>query len=259
MNGQVTMAEWLIENKNGKSWKKYGKERIYFNFYFKWGGQITSFFYDVLTDKFFGDYGTGEEYRNEYEEYIKNEEEKEAAKTEDEKELETAKTEYNEKIREWDKKTKEEKDRDKNKYHKEIVEIQNRIISLKKKINAKELTVRFLEIPEEEIPEEIKNEFEEKVEEEVNKKEEFKETIRKIQSAIQYHLFLKEEEIDVCTNNKINIFVKDQTISYLYARIKETSRINSLLYWTCDLFINKDFFEMVRKIKKFIENEVIQN
>ena len=53
MNEQVTMAQWLVENKNGKEWKKYGKERVYINVYVG-GMQIANYFYDIVTDRFFG-------------------------------------------------------------------------------------------------------------------------------------------------------------------------------------------------------------
>lgn len=68
MNGQVTMAQWLVENKNGKEWKKYGKERVYINVYVG-GMQIANYFYDILTDRFFGcDSKTEKAIRAEYEE-----------------------------------------------------------------------------------------------------------------------------------------------------------------------------------------------
>ena len=86
MNGQVTMAEWLIENKNGKSWKKYGKERVYINIY-AGDVQVANYFYDVITDKFFGcDSKTEKLIRNEFEAATENKVEKLS------KELETRKS-----------------------------------------------------------------------------------------------------------------------------------------------------------------------
>ena len=76
MNGQVTMAQWLIDNKNGKAWSKYGKERVYINIY-AGGVQVANYFYDVITDKFFGcNSQTEKEIRKEFEKATTTEEEK---------------------------------------------------------------------------------------------------------------------------------------------------------------------------------------
>jgi hypothetical protein len=48
----MTMQQFLIENYNGKSWNKFGKNRVYVNVYFC--GMSDNYYYDVDSDKFFG-------------------------------------------------------------------------------------------------------------------------------------------------------------------------------------------------------------
>ena len=225
MNGQVTMAEWLIENKNGKSWKKYGKERVYINVYVG-GVQIANYFYDIVTDRFFGcDSKTEKAIRNEFEAATENKVEKLS------KELETRKSMLRTQMRV-------------NAAKEVIEENQKRIKELEEAIKAETTTeeVTNEEVTNEEVTnEEVANEevtkkistvdlqnfLSSKVSSAINAKVELKKIIKIIANKTQQTL-QKEEVKEIATNKKISLVFQEQMLLLVFSRLEMTNKIYNL-------------------------------
>ena len=252
MNGQVTMAEWLIENKNGKSWKKYGKERVYINVYVG-GVQIANYFYDIVTDRFFGcDSKTEKAIRNEFEAATENKVEKLS------KELETRKSMLRTQMRV-------------NAAKEVIEENQKRIKELEEAIKAETTTeeVTNEEVTNEEVTnEEVANEevtkkistvdlqnfLSSKVSSAINAKVELKKIIKIIANKTQQTL-QKEEVKEIATNKKISLVFQEQMLLLVFSRLEMTNKIYNLEDWTSYLLYSQDFDEMIKNIKDFIKEE----
>ena len=256
MNGQVTMAEWLIENKNGKSWKKYGKERVYINVYVG-GVQIANYFYDIVTDRFFGcDSKTEKAIRNEFEAATENKVEKLS------KELETRKSMLRTQMRV-------------NAAKEVIEENQKRIKELEEAIKAEttnEETTNEEATNEEATNEEATNEettteeakkistvdlqnfLSSKVSSAINAKVELKKIIKIIANKTQQTL-QKEEVKEIATNKKISLVFQEQMLLLVFSRLEMTNKIYNLEDWTSYLLYSQDFDEMIKNIKDFIKEE----
>lgn len=241
MNGQVTMAEWLIENKNGKSWKKYGKERVYINVYVG-GVQIANYFYDIVTDRFFGcDSKTEKAIRNEFEAATENKVEKLS------KELETRKSMLRTQMRV-------------NAAKEVIEENQKRIKELEEAIKAE--TTNEEVTTEETATEETKkistvdlqNFLSSKVSSAINAKVELKKIIKIIANKTQQTL-QKEEVKEIATNKKISLVFQEQMLLLVFSRLEMTNKIYNLEDWTSYLLYSQDFDEMIKNIKDFIKEE----
>ena len=265
MNGQVTMAQWLIDNKNGKAWSKYGKERVYINIY-AGGVQVANYFYDVITDKFFGcNSQTEKEIRKEFEKATTTEEEKL------QKELE---------IRESMLRTQLQ-----SRYASQevIEENKKRIAELKKAIEATteeatteeatteetateetatEETATEETATEETATEETKkistvdlqNFLSSKVSFEINAKVELKKIIKIIANKTQQTL-QKEEIKEIATNKKIGLVFQEQILLLVFSRLEKTHKIHNLEDWTSYLLYSQDFDDMIKNIKDFIKEE----
>ena len=286
MNGQVTMAEWLIENKNGKSWKKYGKERVYINIY-AGDVQVANYFYDVITDKFFGcDSKTEKLIRNEFEAATENKVEKLS------KELETRKSMLRTQMRV--------------KAAKEVIEEnQKRIKELEEAIKAETTTEEATneevkneettteeatneevtneettneEVTNEEVTNEettneettneettneetkkistvdLQNFLSSKVSSAINAKVELKKIIKIIANKTQQTL-QKEEVKEIATNKKISLVFQEQMLLLVFSRLEMTNKIYNLEDWTSYLLYSQDFDEMIKNIKDFIKEE----
>lgn len=274
MNGQ-TMAQWLIDNKNGKEWKKYGKERVYINVYVG-GMQVANYFYDIVTDRFFGcDSKTEKAIRNEYEAATENKVEKLS------KELETRQSMLRTQI--------------KSKYaSKEVIE------ENKKRIQELELAIKAETATEEteEAAEEVKEEIAvvetKEVATETEAKTEMKETASNISNELQNRFQmeqkkaqvevkgilkdftlnikdnLEESEIkDMATDKRLSQFFQLQLLKYIYKELKKWIprekwsggefgiRIIERRYdrddFITDLVFNRNFEKLIKSIKDFIK------
>lgn len=286
MNGQVTMAQWLIENKNGKAWSKYGKERVYINVYVK-GMQIDNFFYDVQTDRFFGcDSKTEKSIRNEYESATENKIKKL------QKELETRQSMLRTQM--------------KSKYASQevIEENKKRIQELENEIKAEtEEAITEETATEETTTEETATEeatIEEIVEEtkevttETEAKTEIKATASKISNELQNRFKMKQKEAqkeemeifknltsnikdnleeseikDIVTDKKISQFFQLQLLKYIYEEFQKWIPSSKMTggnfgivefvkkydrdYFVTDLVFNRNFEKLVKSIKDFIK------
>ena len=240
MNGQVTMAQWLIDNKNGKAWSKYGKERVYINIY-AGGVQVANYFYDVITDKFFGcNSQTEKEIRKEFEKATTTEEEKL------QKELE---------IRESMLRTQLQ-----SRYASQevIEENKKRIAELKKAIEATTEEATTEETATEETKKistvDLQNFLSSKVSFEINAKVELKKIIKIIANKTQQTL-QKEEIKEIATNKKIGLVFQEQILLLVFSRLEKTHKIHNLEDWTSYLLYSQDFDDMIKNIKDFIKEE----
>lgn len=267
MNGQVTIAEWLIENKNGKSWKKYGKERVYINVYVG-GVQIANYFYDVITDKFFGcDSKTEKAIRNEFEAATENKVEKLS------KELETRKSMLRTQMRV-------------NAVKEVIEENQKRIKELEEALG---IVSEAETATEEEIAEETKE-----VAIETEAKTEMKETASKISNELKNRFKMEQKEAQVevkrilkdftlriqgdfeeseikamSADKKLSQFFQLQLLKYIYEELKKWIAPSKMtggnfgivefvkkydrVDFITDLVYNKNFEKLVLSIKDFIK------
>lgn len=264
MNRQVTMGQWLVENKNGKEWKKYGKERVYINVYVG-GMQIDNFFYDVQTDRFFGcDSKTEKIIRNEFEAATKtNNNDIEKLQ----KELETRQSMLRTQMR-------------LNAAKEVIEENQNRIKELEEAIKAETTTEEVVEETEEvtteteakteiketasKISKELQNKFQ------MQQKEAQKEEIailKDLTSKIKDNL--EESEIkDIVTKRNLSQF-QLLLLKYIYKELKkwiapykmtggnfgivEFVKKYDRVDFITDLVFNRNFEKLIKSIKNFIK------
>lgn len=274
MNEQVTMAQWLVENKNGKEWKKYGKERVYINVYVG-GMQVANYFYDIVTDRFFGcDSKTEKAIRNEYESATENKIEKL------QKELETRQSMLRTQM--------------KSKYASQevIEENKKRIQELEEAIKAETATEETEKVAEE-VKEEIAEETKE-VATETEAKTEMKETASKISNELQNRFQMEQKEAqtevkgilkdltlriqgdfekseikDMQADKRLSQFFQLQLLKYIYKElqkwipkykmtggnfgivefVKKYDRVDFIT----DLVFNRNFEKLIKSIKNFIK------
>lgn len=232
----MTFAQWLIDNKNGKSWNKYGKERVYINVYVK-GMQIDNFFYDVKTDRFFGcEKNIERQLRNEFSANAPVSENEKITKLE--KELETRQSMLRTQMR-------------LNAAKEVIEENQNRIAEIKKELateeTATEETKKISTV-------DLQNFLSNKVSSEINAKVELKKIIKIIANKTQQTL-QKEEVKEIATNKKISLVFQEQMLLLVFSRLEMTHKIHNLEDWTSNLLYCQDFDEMIKNIKDFIKEE----
>ena len=267
MSGQ-TMAQWLIDNKNGKAWKKYGKERVYINVYVG-GMQVANYFYDIVTDRFFGcDSKTEKAIRAEYEEHSNPN-----AKLE--KELETRQSMLRTQM--------------KSKYASQevIEENKKRIAELEKALGivseAEETTEETTEVAVEETKEvateaktkmketasKISNELQNKFKmEQKEAQKEVKEILKDFTLRIQGD-FEKSEIKDMQADKRLSQFFQLQLLKYIYKElqkwipkykmtggnfgivefVKKYDRVDFIT----DLVFNRNFEKLIKSIKNFIK------
>lgn len=274
MSGQ-TMAQWLVENKNGKEWKKYGKERVYINVYVG-GMQVANYFYDIVTDRFFGcDSKTEKAIRNEYEAATENKVEKLS------KELETRQSMLRTQM--------------KSKYaSKEVIEEnKKRIQELEAAIKAETATEETEEVAEE-VKEETAVEEAKEVVTETEAKIEMKETASKISNELQNRFQMEQKETqkevkeilkdltlriqgdfekseikDIQADKRLSQFFQLQLLKYIYKElqkwiprykmtggnfgivefVKKYDRVDFIT----DLVFNRNFEKLIKSIKNFIK------
>lgn len=268
MSGQ-TMAQWLVENKNGKEWKKYGKERVYVNVYVG-GMQIANYFYDIVTGRFFGcDSKTEKAIRSEFEKTTENNN-NDIEKLQ--KELETRKQMLNTQIR---------------------VKAEPAIIEEnKKRIQELEKALGIVS--------EVATETEEAVEEtkevatETEAKTEMKETASQISNELQkrFKMEYKEAQTEVkgilkdlasktqdnleeseikaiCLEKKLSQFFQLYLLKYIYKELKKWIAPSKMtggnfgivefvkkydrVDFITDLVYNKNFEKLIKSIKDFIK------
>ena len=267
MNGQVTMAEWLIENKNGKSWKKYGKERVYINVYVG-GVQIANYFYDIVTDRFFGcDSKTEKAIRNEFEAATENKVEKLSKELETRKSMLRTQMRVNaakEVIEENQKRIKELEEAIKAETTTEEATNEETITeeATEEEVTNEEVTneeVANEEVTNEEVTKKIstvdlQNFLSSKVSSAINAKVELKKIIKIIANKTQQTL-QKEEVKEIATNKKISLVFQEQMLLLVFSRLEMTNKIYNLEDWTSYLLYNQDFDEMIKNIKDFIKEE----
>lgn len=237
----MTFAQWLIDNKNGKSWNKYGKERVYINVYVK-GMQIDNFFYDVKTDRFFGcEKNIERQLRNEFSVNAPVSENEKVAKLE--KELETRQSMLRTQMR-------------LNSAKEVIEENKNRIAEIKKELGIEEATTE--ETTTEETKKistvDLQNFLSSKVSSEINAKVELKKIIKIIANKTQ-QILQKEEVKEIATNKKISLVFQEQMLLLVFSRLEMTHKIHNLEDWTSYLLYSQDFDEMIKNIKNFIKEE----
>lgn len=255
MNGQA-MAQWLVENKNGKEWKKYGKERVYINVYVG-GMQIGNFFYDVQTDRFFGcERNIERQLRSEFSANTPVSEDEKVAKLQ--KELETRQSMLRTQIR-------------LNAAKEVIEENQNRIAEIKKELGIETEETKNEEATTEEATTEettteettteetkkistvdLQNFLSNKVSSEINAKVELKKIIKIIANKTQQTL-QKEEVKEIATNKKISLVFQEQMLLLVFSRLEMTNKIYNLEDWTSYLLYSQDFDEMIKNIKDLIK------
>jgi len=271
MNGQVTMAQWLVENKNGKEWKKYGKERVYINVYVG-GMQIANYFYDILTDRFFGcDSKTEQTIRAEYEK---------ATETTTEEKIEEVDEEYEKRYEEAErrreernKKDLEEQRRWEERNRKEREEYKKELEELKKQEEVKEEEVKSETDAKTEIKEtasKISNKLQNRFQmEQKEAQTEVKAVLKRLASKTQDN-YLEESEIkDIVTHKRLSQFFQLQLLKYIYKElqkwiprykitggnfgivefVKKYDRVDFIT----DLVFNRNFEKLVKSIKDFIK------
>lgn len=264
------MAQWLVENKNGKEWKKYGKERVYINVYVG-GMQVANYFYDIVTDRFFGcDSKTEKTIRAEYEEHSNPN-----AKLE--KELETRQSMLRTQM--------------KSKYASQevIEENKKRIAELEKALGivseAEETTEETTEVAVEEAKEEVT---------ETEAKTEMKETASKISNEFQNKFKMEQKEAqtevkgilkdftlriqgdfekseikDIQTDKRLSQFFQLQLLKYIYKELQKwiprekwsggefgiriIERKYDRVDFITDLVFNRNFEKLIKSIKKNIK------
>ena len=281
MNGQA-MAQWLVENKNGKEWKKYGKERVYINVYVG-GVQIANYFYDIVTDRFFGcDSKTEKAIRNEYESATENKIEKL------QKELETRQSMLRTQM--------------KSKYASQevIEENKKRIQELEEAIKAVTETEETTETTEEtteeteEVTEEVTVEETKEVAIETEAKTEMKETASKISNELKNRFKMEQKEAqvevkgilkdftlriqgdfekseikDIQADKRLSLFFQLQLLKYIYEELKKWIAPSKMtggnfgivefvkkydrVDFITDLVYNKNFEKLIKSIKDFIK------
>lgn len=263
MSGQ-TMAQWLIDNKNGKAWKKYGKERVYINVYVG-GMQVANYFYDIVTDRFFGcDSKTEKAIRAEYEEHSNPN-----AKLE--KELETRQSMLRTQM--------------KSKYASQevIEENKKRIAELEKALGIVSEAEETTEVAVEETKEvateaktemketasKISNEFQNKFKmEQKEAQKEVKEILKDFTLRIQGD-FEKSEIKDMQADKRLSQFFQLQLLKYIYKEIQkwiprykmtggnfgivEFVKKYDRVDFITDLVFNRNFEKLVKSIKNFIK------
>ena len=265
------MAQWLVENKNGKEWKKYGKERVYINVYVG-GMQVANYFYDIVTDRFFGcDSKTEKIIRNEFEAATKTNTNNDIEKLQ--KELETRKQMLNTQIR---------------------VKAEPAIIEEnKKRIQELETTIKAETVTEEVATEEAGEETKE-VATETEAKTEMKETASKISNELQkrFKMEYKEAQTEVkgilkdlasktqdnleeseikaiCLEKKLSQFFQLYLLKYIYKELKKWIAPSKMtggnfgivefvkkydrVDFITDLVYNKNFEKLIKSIKDFIK------
>ena len=269
MNGQA-MAQWLVENKNGKEWKKYGKERVYINVYVG-GMQIANYFYDILTDRFFGcDSKTEKAIRAEYEKATETSTNNDIEKLQ--KELETRQSMLRTQM--------------KSKYASQevIEENKKRIQELEEAIKA-ETT---------ETVEKVATEETEATTTETEAKTEIKETASNISKELQNRFQIEQKEAqtevkgilkdftlriqgdfekseikDMSADEKLSQFFQLQLLKYIYKELKkwitpfkmtggnfgivEFVKKYDRVDFITDLIYNRNFEKLVKSIKDFIK------
>lgn len=282
MNGQA-MAQWLVENKNGKEWKKYGKERVYINVYVG-GIQVANYFYDIVTDRFFGcDSKTEKAIRSEFEKATPNNNDTE--KTEKlQKELETRKQMLNTQIRV--KAAKEVIEENK----KRIAELEKALGIVSKAEETKNEEATTEETTTEEVAEEVVEETKEVATE---AKIEMKETASKISNELQNRFQMEQKEAqtevkeilkrlasntqdnlekseikDMAANKKLSQFFQLQLLNYIYKELQKwiprkkwsDGEFIGRLYFRddfvtdlVDLVFNRNFEKLIKSIKDFIK------
>ena len=271
MNGQA-MAQWLVENKNGKEWKKYGKERVYINVYVG-GMQVANYFYDIVTDRFFGcDSKTEKAIRAEYEKATETSTNNDIEKLQ--KELETRQSMLRTQM--------------KSKYASQEVIEEN-----KKRIQELEATIKAETATEETAEEVVEETKEAETTEETEAKTEIKETARKISNELQNKFQMKKKEAqkeemeilkDLTSKIKNNLEkseIKDIVtkrnlsqfqlllLKYIYKELQKWTprekwsggefgiRIIERRYdrvdFITDLVFNRNFEKLIKSIKNFIK------
>ena len=278
MNGQ-TMAQWLVENKNGKEWKKYGKERVYINVYVG-GVQVANYFYDIVTDRFFGcDSKTEKIIRNEFEAATKTNTNNDIEKLQ--KELETRKSMLKTQL----------------KYStQDIIEnTKKRIQELEEAIKAETTTEETTteEATTEEVAEEVAEEVVEKTKEVTTEaKTEMKETASKISNELQNRFQMEQKEAqtevkailkdftlriqgdfekseikDMQEDKRLSQFFQLQLLKYIYEELKkwipnykmtggnfgivEFVKKYDRVDFVTDLIFNRNFEKLIKSIKDF--------
>ena len=267
---KMTFAQWLVENKNGKEWKKYGKERVYINVYVG-GMQVANYFYDILTDRFFGcDSKTEKIIRNEFSATAPVSENEKVAKLE--KELETRQSMLRTQMR-------------LNAAKEVIEENQNRIAAIKKELGITEETI---------IEEATTEETEATTTTETEVKTEIKETASKISNELQNRFKMKQKEAqtevkgilkdftlriqgdfekseikDMSVDKKLSQFFQLQLLKYIYEELKKwipSSKMTGGNFgivefvkkydrvdFITDLVFNRNFEKLIKSIKNFIK------
>ena len=264
------MAQWLVENKNGKEWKKYGKERIYINVYVG-GMQVANYFYDIVTDRFFGcDSKTEKAIRNEFEKATKTNTNNDIEKLQ--KELETRKQMLNTQIR---------------------VKAEPAIIEENKK-RIQELEKALGIVSEAETVTEEDAEEAKEVATETEAKTEMKETASKISKELQNKFKMEQKEAqtevkgilkdftlkiqgdfekseikDMSVDKKLSQFFQLQLLKYIYEELKKWIAPSKMtggnfgivefvkkydrVDFITDLVYNRNFEKLIKSIKDFIK------
>jgi len=272
MNGQVTMAQWLVENKNGKEWKKYGKERVYINVYVG-GMQIANYFYDILTDRFFGcDSKTEKAIRAEYEKATETTTEEKIEEVVDEEyekryeEAERRREERNRKDLEEQRRWEEQRRKEREEYKRELEELKKR----EEEVKSEEVTTETeakteIKATASKISNELQNRF--KMKQKEAQKEEM-EIFKNLTSNIKDNL--EESEIkDIVTDKKISQFFQLQLLKYIYEEFQKWIPSSKMTggnfgivefvkkydrdYFVTDLVFNRNFEKLVKSIKDFIK------
>lgn len=268
MNGQA-MAQWLVENKNGKEWKKYGKERVYINVYVG-GMQVANYFYDIVTDRFFGcDSKTEKIIRNEFEVATKTNTNNDIEKLQ--KELETRKQMLNTQIRvkaepaiiEENKKRIQELEKALGIVSEVATETEEAVEKTKEVATETEVRTEIKAIASK-ISNELQNRFQMKQKE--AQKEEM-EILKDLTSKIKDNL--EESEIkDIVTEKRLSQF-QLQLLKYIYKELKKWIAPSKMtggnfgivefvkkydrVDFITDLVYNKNFEKLIKSIKDFIK------
>lgn len=270
MNGQA-MAQWLVENKNGKEWKKYGKERIYINVYVG-GVQVANYFYDIVTDRFFGcDSKTEKAIRNEFEKTTETSTNNDIEKLQ--KELETRQSMLRTQM--------------KSKYASQevIEENKKRIQELENEIKAAtEETEETATEETEEVVEEVAVEETKEVATETEAKTEMKEIASRISNELQNRFQMEQKEAqrevkeilkyltlnikdnleeseikDMATDKKLSQFFQLQLLKYIYEELQKWTPREKCSGGEFGIKIielrhdRENFEKLVKSIKNFIK------
>ena len=264
------MAQWLVENKNGKEWKKYGKERVYINVYVG-GMQVANYFYDIVTDRFFGcDSKTEKAIRSEFEKTTENNN-NDIEKLQ--KELETRQSMLRTQMR-------------LNAAKEVIEENQNRIAAIKKELGITEETIIEEATTEETeattttTETEAKTEMKEtasQISNELQKrfKMEYKEAQTEVKGILKDFTlriqgdFEKSEIKDMSVDKKLSQFFQLQLLKYIYEELKKWIAPSKMtggnfgivefvkkydrVDFITDLVYNKNFEKLIKSIKDFIK------